>query len=98
MTSARTAHPVQVSDSNATSGTVLKIYNRTNGDTETVKFKASNKTVIDLANLTNLYLTDDVIVFSVHGKNEGSNTYTVSGGKGTVTITSAASAAPGFSI
>ena len=99
--SPRTPHPIQVKDSNATTGTILRIFNRTTGDTETVKFNASGTTAIDLASpdiFTNLYTVGDVIVFSIHGKYEGSNTYTVSGGSGKVTITSAASAAPGVTI
>lgn len=94
---ARTPHPVLINDSNATAGTILYIFNRTTGDTATVKFVTANNTNYDLAEL-GVYVKTDVIEFSVHGIYEGSATYTVSGGTGIVTITSTASAAPGLTI
>lgn len=94
----KTPHPIEVKDSNATAGTILRIYNRTTGESETVKFEESGTRNIDLANLTNGHTEGDVIELSIHGAYEGSNTYTVGGGSGKVTVTSTASAAPGVTI
>ena len=91
VTSATLPHPVKVTDSNATSGSILIVYNRNTGNKETIKWTASSPIVYDLANLG--YSDGDVIEFSTHGKYEGSKTVALSGGKDTVTISSAESAA-----
>lgn len=92
-----TPHPLEITSVGATTGTVYRVYNRTTGDSENVKFGASSPTVYDLANL-GVYTTDDVIEITVVGINEGGSTYTVSGGKGKVTVTVSTGAAPGVSI
>ena len=93
----KTPHPVKVTDSNATAYSTLKVYNRTTGDSETTRYTESGYTLYNLANL-GTYTTGDVIEFTTLGKSEGSNTYTVSGGSGTVTITSATTAGTGVTI
>ncbi len=92
------SHPVKIIVSGVTSGTVVKIYNYDTGNGETIKFGASSPISYDLANLPGGYTSGNDVRFSIHGKNEGSKTYTVSGGTGEVTVTVAASATPGVII
>jgi len=90
-------HPVRITATGATKGTILKIVNGTTGDSEVTTFKASSPVVYDISKL-GTYVKGDIITFTVLGIKEGSNTYTVSGGNRTVTITTATSAAPSISI
>ena len=96
----QTPHPIKITSAGATAKTPLIVYNRNTGIKVNTEFKTASPTNITLGGTGGLmsYSQGDVIEISVLGTNEGSNTYTVSGGSGTVTVTVATSAAPGVSI
>ena len=96
----QTPHPIKVTSTGAIATTPLIVYNRNTGVKVITEFKTSSPTNITLGSTGGLfsYSQGDVIELTVVGVNEGSNTYTVSGGSGSVSVTVATSAAPGVTI
>ena len=70
--------PVAITCTNATTGSIVKAYNRTTGVTETTTV-TSGKAVIELTS----YTVGDVVEIRVSGKYSGANTLTLTAAKST---------------